>query len=248
MRGADDALVRGRRSTRGGAHLVRAEIGEAIGERGERLAHAIMLAELRGLVCSGPLRGPHHTYALVSERVPPTSPRDRDEALRELVHRFFAGHGPASVAHMARWVALTRAEIRGAMDDRLHVVRAAGQELWFDPEFRARPRPGAAEHAFLLPVVDEAYLTYPGSNLPRTAGHPRGEAPHRFAEAGGGVVVCDLRDAGWWTRRVSGSRMHVTPARAKGLDPRQRERIDAAAAALASAFGLSAVLTTCTRP
>ncbi|HNB03460.1 MAG TPA: crosslink repair DNA glycosylase YcaQ family protein, partial [Methanoregulaceae archaeon] len=35
----------------------------------QRLAHIIMQAELEGLICSGPMQGRQHTYALVDERV-----------------------------------------------------------------------------------------------------------------------------------------------------------------------------------
>lgn len=60
----------------GGTHLTRNEIGRELDRRkidtgGERLAYIVMSAELRGLICSGPMRGAQHTYAVLDERVPP---------------------------------------------------------------------------------------------------------------------------------------------------------------------------------
>ena len=59
---------------RGRTFLTRREIGQAFAERGglpsagEQLGHLLLLAELEGLVCSGPLKGVHHT--VLDELVP----------------------------------------------------------------------------------------------------------------------------------------------------------------------------------
>ena len=45
----------------------------------QHLAHLVMIAEVRAVVCSGPPRGTEHTYVLVDETVPP-GPRDRSPA------------------------------------------------------------------------------------------------------------------------------------------------------------------------
>ena len=74
-----------------------------------------------------------------------------------------------------------------------------GVELWSAtglPETRPR-------RAWLLSIFDEAFLTYSLLNFPRSDRHPAGDGTYRFAEAGGGVVICDLRDVGLWQRRVS---------------------------------------------
>jgi hypothetical protein len=58
----------------GGRYRTRAELGQALAERcvvSERLglAYIVMNAELEGVICSGPMRGAQHTYALLDERV-----------------------------------------------------------------------------------------------------------------------------------------------------------------------------------
>jgi len=234
----------------GRSFMVRSEIGAAFGDAGlpragEQVGHLLLRAELTGLICSGPLRGGEHTYALVDEWVPPTPTLNRADAVRQLVGRFFAGHGPAAITDLTRWTTLTQAEIRSALAelaDRLATTTVDGMTQWFDPERvdRAQRRP----RAFLLPVFDEVFLTYPVLNFPRSTDHPRGDAPHSFAESGGGVIVCDGHDVGWWKRRTRRNSDDVTvvvalPATADG---KQRDAVHSATRRLAAFTGHRLVL------
>ncbi len=225
------------------------EIGERFAEaglpsRGETVRHLLLVAELRGLVCSAPTHNPVHTYGLVDELISPTPPRERDAAARELVSRFFSGHGPASEHDLRRWTTLTLAEIRGALaelDDTLETMTCDGATLWFDSR-SIEPRPPRRRVA-LLPTFDEAYLPYRSVVMARTPGHPRGEEPHVFAEAGGGVVVVDRCDAGWWKRTNRGNKsMAIRLGLATGLSAEQRRLIAREAAKLAAFFGRDAIV------
>ena len=220
----------------GGNHLTRRQLARD-DLRGERLGHLLMLAELDGLVCSGPLARGQHTYALVEEWVPPAPPRDREEAVRELVLRFFTGHGPASVAHLDRWTTLTRTEVTTVvadLGDALERVEAEGHVLLQAAGARDE---ALATGTWLLPLFDEAYLTYPGSTLPRAPDHPWLESGHSFAESGGGLVVSDLRDVGWWKRKDVGRTTRVTLGLAPSLGPRARRQVEDEAEALAAYTG-----------
>src|SRR5688500_10610619 len=58
---------------KGGRYRTRAELGQALADQrlvSERLglAYIVMNAELRGVICSGPMRGTQQTYALLEER------------------------------------------------------------------------------------------------------------------------------------------------------------------------------------
>ena len=107
-------------------------------QRGEQLGHLLLLAELEGLVCSGPLKGVHHTYAVLDEVVPPAPPLAHDDALARLAHRFFAGHGPATLKDLARWASVTQADARAGVSDprrdpgALEEVEVDGVAHWFD--------------------------------------------------------------------------------------------------------------------
>ena len=202
--------------------------------RGERLGHLLMIAELEGLICSGPLHDGQHTYALVEEWIAPTSRRQRDEAVQELVRRFFVGHGPASVTHLARWTNLTKTEIKAAISDLgdgLTCRVLDGEELWHSLDLAD---PDSGEGAFLFPLFDEAFLTYPSSNFPRAADHPAGSRAISTAEAGGGVVVSNLREVGWWKRKAVGGTTRVTTTLAPSLSKPERRAIEAQAKALAA--------------
>lgn len=172
---------------------------------GQQVGHLLLIAELRGLICSGPLAAREHTYALVDEVVAPFPARERAEALAELVHRFVAGHGPVSTADLARWTRLTRAEMRQALAepaDAIESVSVDGEQLWLAPS-AALPetRPARAQ---LLSTFDEAFLSYRRVGFPRSAAHPAGDKAYRFAEAGGGVVIFDGFDVGKWKRTLRG--------------------------------------------
>ena len=223
--------------------MTRAEIGAALGaaalpSSGEQVGHVLLLAELTGLVCSGPLRATTHTYGLVDELVAPQPALERDDAVRRLVLRFFAGHGPAAPSDLARWTTLRLGEIRPALadlSDKLETTVIEGTTLWFDPACVVAPR--QVERAFLLPTFDEVFLTYHDLNFPRAPSHPRGMEQHRFAEAGGGVIVCDRHDVGCWKRKEAGrSDVMVRLALADSLGPEQRDAVIAAATRMGAFF------------
>src|SRR5262245_16578124 len=84
---------------RGGRQLTRDELGVMLAEKGiaaegMHLSYVMMHAELEAVVCSGARRGKQFTYALLDERAPETKSLTHEEALAELVRRYFTSHGP----------------------------------------------------------------------------------------------------------------------------------------------------------
>jgi hypothetical protein len=155
---------------RGGHHLTREEIGTRLGiaPSGVELAHVMLHAELEQVVVSGPRRGKQQTYALLDERVPPSPPRTRDDALAELARRYVTSHGPAQVKDLAWWSGLTISEARRAIElagDVLVRVEVDGVVY-----HRALPRrrPVLADPTVhLLPNYDECLVAF----ADRTAAH-----------------------------------------------------------------------------
>ena len=109
-----DALAGGRRLTR--AQIGSLLRGHGIPADGPYLAYVLMHAELELLICSGGLDGRQQTYALVDERVEPTAPLGRDEALAELTRRYFGSHGPATVKDFTWWASLTVGDARRGIE------------------------------------------------------------------------------------------------------------------------------------
>jgi len=208
---------------------------------GQQVGHVLLLAELRGLICSAPLDVTEHRYALVEEVVPATPGRDRDrdreEAITELVSRFVAGHGPVALSDLMRWAKVTLGEARAAvagLGDRVERMVVDGEELWHSPAAAlAATRP---QEAWLVSTFDEVLLSYRKVPWPRSAGHPLGDDPTWFSEAGGGVVICGLEDVGAWKRTRDRGEVRIRLSLDETLSRAERTAIDAAVDRLVAAI------------
>lgn len=198
------------------------------------LAHLLILAELRAVICSGPPRGTEHTYVLVDEVVP-VGPGDAlagEDAHRELTLRFMTGHGPASERDLARWSTLTLGQIRSALADLsgvLERIEVDGHYLWFDPRMPARTT--RAHPAYLLPTFDEVCLTYAATGFPRR--NPVASRQRLLSESGGGIVVVRGEDVGIWKRKASATRVQVTVTPDMTLGREDQDDVAAAAQSFA---------------
>ena len=225
----------------GGAALTRRQLHPllpttAFPAQGQVVAHLLLVAELRGLICSGPLAGEEHTYTLLDDVVPVGRERSREELVRELTGRFFAGHGPATPRELARWAAVTQTEVRAALADLgLASTVVEGVELWWDPD--AVPAEAIPRRAFLLSTFDEAILTYLPPSYPRLDEHPWGDRPPTYAQVGGGAVICDLMEVGVWKRRTSRTTTRVQLDLSPMVTADQRGAIAVEAARLAAFEG-----------
>jgi hypothetical protein len=227
-----------------GTVLSRKELAAALTEAGtpwtagEQLNHIVLLAELRAVVVSGPVRGrkeTDHGYVLVDEHVAPAPRLDREDAVRRLVERFVRGHGPTSDRDFARWSTIGLTETRVALDElaadgRIERVEVDGEPQWHDPSTRARRRRDAPA-TFLLPVYDEAVLTYPRLNFPDLPDHPPRDP---FAAP----VVHDGRFVGQWKRTIRGSSLRIELRVSPALDADGRSAVAAAAEDVARRWAL----------
>ena len=140
---------------------------------GQRLTAALIDAELRALICSGPLAGKHHTYALVEERLSPAPAVDEEEAVAKLVRRYLAGHAPASLKDLRWWSTLTLKRLRAAVEslgDEVAGEVVDGVEYLYLTETGAasrarapaslRAEPDGPPRFELLQVFDELFVGY----------------------------------------------------------------------------------------
>lgn len=212
----------------GGKHLTRTELAHALARRkitaaGQRLGHIAARAELDAVICSGPQRGKHTTYALVSERCPPTPALSRDEALANLAVRYFTGHGPALVPDFAWWSGLLLSDARRAIDIAGSALtsRVVGDHTyWLVPTARTAPLRPPIVH--LLPNYDEYVVAYKDHRPdfdPAIAKRLRS----RINILDNHIVVLDGKVIGGWRRATAPRAATVTVALATTLTrPEQR--------------------------
>ncbi len=244
--GLDDALLATAASIMVdeiGAHgpRTRSQLGTALDRAGieaagDRLAHVVMHAEQKQLLVSGPMAGAQHTYVHFADRVPHSEGPEDPES--ELAWRFFAGHGPASVADFVRWSSLTTTVARAAVDrlgSRLVTVLVAGHELHHDSGQAYDPGWTDDRTAWLVPLFDELTLSYPKINFPVAEGHPHSPGDDLRL----GSVLLGRRNVGVWKRTVTGRTVRVETTLAPGLGRAERSAVDAAVDRLVAHLGLT---------
>lgn len=206
---------------RGGRSLDRAGIQEVwdaagIATTGQRGYHLIWSLSQTGTLCWGPLRGKEQALVLLDEWVPAPRRLAREEALGEWARRYFASHGPATVADFGWWTKLLAADVKAGVA----LARPALEELEVDgttylmdpatPERLAAARREAPVHQaeLLLPGFDEFMLGYGD----RSAALPA-EFASRICPGGNGVfsptVVVDGQVVGTWKWQGTGSKRAV---------------------------------------
>lgn len=221
------------RALRDGNYLTRAELGIRLERaglammKGQRLAHVAAHAELEGVICSGPRRERHFTYALLAERAPLARKLARDEALAELTRRYFTSHGPATIRDFVWWSGLKTAETkRGLEINRARQEVIDGRVYWTLGR-APRPAPGGGG-VHLLPVYDEYLVAYRDRDaVPH--GQSVVKAPTRAMMFLHALIVVGQVAGTWRTARTSnGVVVDVVPARPL-TKPERRALADTAA-------------------
>ncbi len=184
-----------------GTILTRPQLREVLADdgidvTGNKPSFLLMNAELEGVICGGPRVGKHHGYGLVSELAPETRRLSREDALAELVLRYFTSHGPATVHDMSWWSSLTLTDIRAGIDaagDALVPELVDGQTFYA----AAEPRTGTEPRARLLQAYDE-YLV--GYSRTKWLLDPTGiaKAPHAARTLPNMVFIRDTAMVGAW--------------------------------------------------
>jgi hypothetical protein len=213
----------------GGSALTRTALYEQLDARGigtgqQRGMRILWWLAHEGLICCGPRAGKQHTFVLLDEWVPTPSSLTREEALALLARRYFAHHGPATLADFAWWTGLTVADANVAIEGaRAHLFSETNNKTsWWSgagaPGRRIRSAPG-----HLLPVYDEYTVGYADRSAaldPVYAGH---------AAAGNGIfrapIVIEGRIVGSWTRQIRKDRVDITIVPLTRFDREQRRWI-----------------------
>lgn len=209
-----------------------------------RMIYVLMRAELEGLICSGPRRGKQFTYALLDERVPPTAPLGREEALAELARRYFTSHGPATQHDLARWASLTLEDVRAGLaanSAHLHSAAVDGLTYWFDPALLTTQAHHAEEPAgYLFSIYDEYVIGY--KEWSAIADAEDAARLRAMANDLTNVVLVDGRIVGTWKRAIGKRSVTVTLRPLRPLHPEEMDAIAAAARRLGAFLDLAATL------
>ncbi|HUG86826.1 MAG TPA: winged helix DNA-binding domain-containing protein [Euzebya sp.] len=228
----DAAAVVVVQSLAGGTHLTREAIGERLADaglpsEGQGLGVVMAYAELLALVCSGAMDGTRHTYALLEERAPDARRLDREEALAQLVLRYFTGHGPATERDLAYWATMTLTDVRAGLAqvaDQLQHMEVQGRTYWFAS---AGSGLGAmtCPPAHLLQILDEYHNGYQDSRYILDADGivPRGR------QASVGMALVDGQLVGGMRRTMRAEEVRFDLDLFRALDPSEREAVDQAA-------------------
>ncbi|WP_166784015.1 winged helix DNA-binding domain-containing protein [Cryobacterium suzukii] len=150
----------------GHKQLSRAEFMEmlraaGLSTEGQRGYHTIAHLALTGTLCWGRQVGTQQGLVLLDEWVPNPRRLEHDEALGELVYRYFLGHGPATLVDFAWWSQLTVADSKTGLAvarNRLTEVQVDGAAYFM----AAETADAAPQHTpvLALPGFDEYLLGY----------------------------------------------------------------------------------------
>jgi hypothetical protein len=175
-----------------------------IAPTGQRGAHILTMLAMQGVLCFGPHRGKQPTFTLLDEWIPPPPARDRDDALGELARRYFASHGPATLADFAWWTGLPLGDARRAIAlaaPDLEELTVDGQPYFWVPS----PRRSSGPTVHLLPVYDEYTVAYRDRSAVLDPAHAEATGNGIFSP----VIAIAGKLAGTWTRELRRDRLVV---------------------------------------
>ena len=244
-RAVDRAIAAVLETLAGRAYRTRRQLAGELQQQGVPAGGQLLMillahAELDGLICSGPVVDGEHTYALMSERVPPSRRLDRTEALAALALRYFTGHGPATERDLAYWATLTLGDVRAGLEqvrDRLDTFRHDGHTYWHAP---GDPPGGPQQPAgHLLQILDETYRGYQQSRWVLDAA---GNVP-RTRETAAGMALVDAQLLATMRRSVAADHVRFELRPHRELTPAEVEAVEHAATRYGRYLGLDAALT-----
>ena len=204
------------------------------------MTHIMAMAELEGIVCSGPRKGKRFTYALLDDRAPRGPSLDRDEALAALASRYFRSRGPASVQDFAKWAGLTMTDARQGLEavkEELRSLEADGFTLWFPAD---RPSRAPSSTAYLLSIYDELISSYKERRASVEPVHAR-----KLVGTGNAltaVIAIDGRIVGTWKRRLSAKAVTIETRPFDSLTRAGSRAVAATARRYGEFLGLPAIL------
>lgn len=146
--------------------ITKEDITEAFVQHGfrmddHRISYHIRLAELGGCLVSGDLHPSKATYCLAENKIHPTSPISRDEALALLTTKYFQSRSPATLEDYVWWSGLNAGDCKKGIQllgNRLHTETWNGRLFYLLDGCRTKGFRKGCIH--LLPPFDEYLIGY----------------------------------------------------------------------------------------
>jgi hypothetical protein len=195
---------------RDGKELTREEIKTACEEQGI-FPHGLLMykAEIDQIVCNGAMRGKQLTYALFDEKVPPSVPISRDEALSRLAKKYFLSHAPATLKDFCWWSGLSVADAKNCLDivKSNFIQETIGTETYYFHMAHANVK-GTENALHILPAFDEFLISYKD----RTPSIGLENQPKAFSPNGifRPVIVWNGQVIGTWKKSIKQSQLEIT--------------------------------------
>jgi len=216
-----------------GTYLTRTELGEILTKHNipaikQTLAYILIHAELERVICSGPRKGKQFTYALFNERVPQVKKKSQDEALSQLMLKYFTSHGPAQLIDFSWWSGLSMQSVTEGISlvgSRLQKEIVEGKEYWFAPQ-QLPPIP-VRTTAFLLSIYDEYTIAYKDRSA--LGGDRYVEKFITMGNALTAVIIVDGQIVGTWKREMKKESIVVLLNLLKNISSTQKEALEEAA-------------------
>ncbi len=125
-----------------------------------RAAHLLLIAELEGLICSGPVMNNKPSYALLNDQVPQKKTLTHDEALSKLARRYFSSHGPATVRDFAWWSGLSMKDAAAGIEMIKKDLISRQDEISTYWMSHSTMEEVSDPTVYLLPAYDEFLISY----------------------------------------------------------------------------------------
>jgi hypothetical protein len=250
--GLDSAMVKRTNAVitkvlQGGNQLIRTEIASALGKEGIdtsaelRMGYIMIRAELDGIICSGARRGKQFTYALLEERAPQIKVWKREEAVAELVKRYFKTRGPATLQDFTWWSGLTMTDAKNGMEkvkSEFACENINDQMYWF-PEPKVLPGQRALS-AYLLPNYDEYFIGFKDrSAIGEVAG--MANLPANDPTLIANVIVLNGQVVGGWRRTLKKDSVTLELKPIIKLTKKEKEAVETSAEALGNFLDASSI-------
>lgn len=200
-----------------------------------RLAHD-------GLLCFGPREGKQPTFALFNEWVPSGTLLSREDAVKELVIRYFTGHGPAQIQDLSWWSGLSVKDIREGISlagAKLTSVEVDGRVYWMGSGHVKMKERKTTAH--LLPPFDEFIVAYRDRSASLEAVHAEQVNPGANGMLSS-IIVIDGQIVGTWKRIIKKDSIVITCKPFTTFTRAQMKSIEEAGEPYRKFLGLSSVV------